>query len=97
MSTHGTYLWLEVVQGVPGDEDLPGWIDIASDIGVDQCVRITVGEGDPKTTHGHEIHLNPDQAEDVANAILKLVAVQRRLGNDGDWAARTVRREKRDG
>jgi hypothetical protein len=84
VSTHSTILALDIAQGVPGKEDVPGSVNVSYDIGVDLCVRLCVDDS--------EIHLNPDQAEDVAKAMLHIVAMHRRQGNDPTWAARTIRR-----
>jgi hypothetical protein len=88
VSTHTTELWMT-------SRDRDGTIaevDVASDYGVDLCIRLSLSEGGsldgPRAEA--EVHLNPDQAERIANTMLAIVARHRELGNDPTWAAETI-------
>lgn len=88
MSTHSTLLWLEIRERDGGNAT----IDVADDIGVDECVRISVGEGPSTDTPEREaeIHLNLHHARDVADAIYAAIANHEARGSDPTRAACTV-------
>lgn len=93
MSTHSSHLSLTTQYG-PGPGPGVGYIGVASDIGVDQCARITISDGpsveDDESYGKAEIHLNPEQAEQVGRALLAIAAELRARGSDQHWAGRTV-------
>jgi hypothetical protein len=91
MSTHSTLLWLRIRERDGGEAS----IDVADDIGVDCCVRLSLSEGVQSGPQVEaEIHLNVDQAELVAQAILAAAQNQRRRNSDPAWAATTLEQGK---
>lgn len=92
MSTHSTLTWLAIREHHRGEPSDYAEVDVATDTLRDQCVRLTLANGEPHGPQGEaDAHMNPDQAELIGMALIEAARIVReRRHDDPAWSAVTV-------